>query len=570
MNRNAVAMLVMTTAALAGLVAPAVAQDTTRRAMRADIRRAAEDARAAARDAARIDVGQLRDQARDALDAARLEIPMTLDAAGIATNVDVDAAMADARVALDRVQLELPSTSLALASVGDVLRENLDVNIPAITFGGINDGLPAARPRPSWAQDDPADSIWRVARQTFNRGDYRRASELFSEIYQKYPKSAYGDDAHYYQAYALYRLGSTDDLKAAANVLEPIVTRAATSSGRRNGDIDVTALYARINGALAMRGDRDAAARVEKAATQAGGARCDQEAAAVQVEALNALSQMDPQTAVPLLKRVLDRKDDCSVTLRRNAVFMLGRRADSESAALLIATAKSDPSPSVRMEAINWLPRLPGDAGLSTLEDLLRTEQDERIQRAVVHALVASDNQKARQSMRALIERKDAPLALRVEAINSFGGEHATADDAAYLRNLYAKADNDRLKEAIIGAVSRIDSPGNDQWVLGIARDPNESSEMRAAAVARLYRSNVSIADLSKLYDAAGSEQMRLQIIGVLARRKESEAADKLIDIVRNGTDYRLRTTAINALTRRNDPRTQQLLVDLLDNKKQP
>ena len=36
MNRNAVAMLVMTTAALAGLVAPAVAQDTTRRAMRAD------------------------------------------------------------------------------------------------------------------------------------------------------------------------------------------------------------------------------------------------------------------------------------------------------------------------------------------------------------------------------------------------------------------------------------------------------------------------------------------------------------------------------------------------------
>ena len=148
--------------------------------------------------------------------------------------------------------------------------------------------------------------------------------------------------------------------------------------------------------------------------------------------------------------------------------------AGSSDPALLIATAKSDPSPSVRMEAINWLPRLPGDAGLSTLEDLLRTEQDERIQRAVVHALVASDNQKARQSMRALIERRDSPLALRVEASNSSSGEHAKADDGVYLRNLYAKADNDRLKEAIIGAVSRIDSPGNDQWVLGIARDPNE------------------------------------------------------------------------------------------------
>jgi HEAT repeat protein len=329
------------------------------------------------------------------------------------------------------------------------------------------------------------------------------------------------------------------------------------------------ALYARINGALAMRGDRDAAARVEKAATQTGSARCDQEAAAVQVEALNALSQMDAQTAAPLLRRVLDRKDECSVTLRRNAVFMLGRRADSESAALLIATAKSDPSPSVRMEAINWLPRLSGDAGLSTLEDLLRTEQDERVQRSVVRALVASDNPKARQSMRALIERKDAPLALRIEAINSVGSEHATADDAAYLRTLYGKADNDRLKEAIIGAVSRINSPGNDQWVLGIARDANESSDMRAEAIARLYRSNISIADLSRLYDSADSEHMRLQIINILQNRKESEATDKLIDIVRNGTDYRLRTTAINALTRRNDPRTQQLLIDLLD-KKQP
>jgi HEAT repeat protein len=552
MNRIPVAMLAMTTAVLAGLAGTAVAQDTTVRAARADVRRAAADARAA-RDAAR--------------DAVRLEMPMALDAARLATNVDIDAAMADARVAMDRARIELPMSELALASAADVLHENLDISMPALAFGGIDDGMPRARPRASWARDDPADSIWRVARETFNRGDYRRASELFSQIYQKYPTSAYGGDAHYYQAYALYRLGSTDDLKAAAGVLEPIVTRAAESSGRRYGDVDVPALYARINGALAMRGDRDAAARVERAATQAGSARCDQEAAAVQVEALNALSQMDPQTAVPLLRRVLDRKDDCSVTLRRNAVFMLGRRADTESAALLIATAKSDPSPSVRMEAINWLPRLPGDAGLSTLEDLLRTEQDERIQSAVVHALVASDNQKAHQSMRALIERKDAPLALRVEAINSFGGEHATADDAAYLRNLYAKADNDRLKEAIIGAVSRIDSPGNDQWVLGIARDPNESSEMRAAAVARLYRSNVSVADLSKLYDTAGSEQIRLQIIGLLQRRKESEATDKLIDIVKNGTDYRLRTTAINALTRRNDPRTQQLLVDLLDKK---
>jgi hypothetical protein len=38
------------------------------------------------------------------------------------------------------------------------------------------------------------------------------------------------------------------------------------------------------------------------------------------------------------------------------------------TATLLVTTAKSDPSSSVRSEAINWLPRLPGDAGVNSLE----------------------------------------------------------------------------------------------------------------------------------------------------------------------------------------------------------
>ena len=39
--------------------------------------------------------------------------------------------------------------------------------------------------------------------------------------------------------------------------------------------------------------------------------------------------------------------------------------------------------------------------------------------------------------MRALIDRKDAPMNLRIEAINSFNNDRATTEDAAYLRSLY-------------------------------------------------------------------------------------------------------------------------------------
>src|SRR5262249_34788376 len=166
-------------------------------------------------------------------------------------------------------------------------------------------------------------------------------------------------------------------------------------------------------------------------------------------------------------------------------------------------TAKSDPSVSVRSDAISWLPKLQGDAGVAVLEEMLRTEQDERIQGSIVRALTSSDNAKARTSMRALIDRKDAALNLRIEAINSFNSDRTTADDAAYLRTLYGRADNDRIKDAIISALARIGGQENNDFILAIAKNTNESSQLRSAAISRMMRSNMSVAEWAKLYDAA-------------------------------------------------------------------
>jgi hypothetical protein len=57
---------------------------------------------------------------------------------------------------------------------------------------------------------------------------------------------------------------------------------------------------------------------------------------------------------------------------------------------------------------------------------------------------------------------------------------------------------------------------------------------------------------------------VREYIINSLARRSEPEATDKLIDIVKTGTDPQLRRSAINALTRKKDPRSTKLLMDLI------
>jgi HEAT repeat protein/TolA-binding protein len=444
-------------------------------------------------------------------------------------------------------------------------------------FSYRRDPLDRQPPAP-WAQGDPADSVYRVAREALNRGDYGRAAEMFAEISQKYPKSVYQPNAVYFEALARYKVGTTDELKAAARALEPLASKATGSTNtnvswdgqrRSMNESEIVALYTRINGALAQRGDRDAAAKVEKVASQNGGAACDQEDMQVKAEALNALSQMDPAGSLKILRSVLDRHDACTAPLRRNAIFILGRRGDAESSSLIASVAKSDPDVNVRSEAINFLAKQQGDAGVAALEDILRTDQDERIQRAAMRSLMSSDNPKARSSIRALIERKDAPIGLRVQAVNSFNSDRSTADDAAYLRGYYAKADNDRLRDAIIDALARIGGAENERWLLTVASNQNESSQLRSSAVSHLYRSqSLSVADLSKLYDSAESYGLRSQIIQVLQQRKEPEATDKLIDIVKNSTDINIRRQALSAVTHKNDPRGAQLLMEIIDGKK--
>ncbi|HEX6107546.1 MAG TPA: outer membrane protein assembly factor BamD, partial [Gemmatimonadales bacterium] len=65
---------------------------------------------------------------------------------------------------------------------------------------------PVDAPAAPWLQGDPADSLYRAAREALNRRDYRRAAELFAALPGRYPASGYAPDAYYWQAFALYRL----------------------------------------------------------------------------------------------------------------------------------------------------------------------------------------------------------------------------------------------------------------------------------------------------------------------------------------------------------------------------
>ena len=78
-------------------------------------------------------------------------------------------------------------------------------------MSGRSDSRNPGAPLP-WLWNDPADSLYRAARETLNRREYRQAATLFGEIPNRFPRSGYAADALYWKAFALYRLGGDRDL----------------------------------------------------------------------------------------------------------------------------------------------------------------------------------------------------------------------------------------------------------------------------------------------------------------------------------------------------------------------
>jgi HEAT repeat protein len=413
-------------------------------------------------------------------------------------------------------------------------------------------------PQP-WAQSDPADSVYRLARQTLNRGEYRRASQLFGDITQRFPNSAYAADARYWKAFALYRIGSANDLREALTALESNGRRYHQSSLRT----DAATLASRIRGALAQLGDQRALTSVEREAGQQG-VPCDKEDEAVRVQALSSLGDMDHESTTPILRRILAKRDDCSRGLRRNALFLLAKRGDPEATALIISSARNDPDLHVRSEALRWLARMPGDQALATLEEIARTPGNESLQKAAIAALARSDNPRARQGIRNIIERSEVSEALRATALASVDAEH-TADGGAYIRAIYPRLETSRLKVAAIRAIARIGGNDNEQWLLSLVRNQNEPVDVRSTALTYAGRSGITIGNLVSMYDAAGDRPLRMRLISLYAARPEPEATDKLLSIAKNGTDPEMRRYAISSLARKNDPRTKKLLLEILD-----
>ncbi|HEX9127723.1 MAG TPA: tetratricopeptide repeat protein [Gemmatimonadaceae bacterium] len=456
----------------------------------------------------------------------------------------------------------------AYPSVASLGQATADARL-GVTLALLDQQANPLPPEP-WAKADPADSLYRLAREALSRGDYKRAAEIFHQIPARYPQSAYAGQALYYEAFALYRSGGDDELNTARDRLNQLKERFPAISKK-----DGASLLTRVCGELAKRGDESCAMSIDSAArgdsetvTKPGpqGRNCSPDADDDnddRIAALNALLQMDADRAMPILQKVLARRDACSVALRRKAVFLVSQKRTDQTANILMSVARSDPDQEVREQAVFWLSQVPGSTGL--LEEILKGNSDENIKEKALFSLSQQNEPRAQQTLRDFAARESENGDLREKAIFWLGQRRST-ENTEFLRNLYSRLTNEDLKEKILFSLSQQRGAGNEQWLMNIAVNPKEDIELRKKALFWAGQSGVAISEISKLYDRMNDTEMKEQIIFVLSQRQHDPAAmDKMFDIAKNEKDAELRKKAIFWLGQSRDPRVQQFLIDLIN-----
>jgi len=435
-----------------------------------------------------------------------------------------------------------------------------------------------------WLQGDPADSVYRAAREALNGRDYARAADLFGQIPARYPRSGYVADAFYWRAFSLYRLGGASQLRDGLAALETQRTRFPKAATRG----DAAALERRIQGELARRGDSQAAEAVSRAAQDAveapeppdvpetpeapeppeppsgQGSRCENEGDDTKLAALNALQQMDDERARPILRRVLARRDPGSVCLRRKAVFLVAQQSAKGTEDILLDAARTDPDHEVREQAVFWLSQVNTDRAVSALDSILRTSKDRGLQEKAVFALSQQGSPRAQQALRGYAERADLPAETR-EKVIFWIGQSGGAENEAFLRALYGRLKEEGLRNRILFSVSQAGGPENGRWLLGIARDGTQPLELRKQALFWAGQGGASMADLGGLYTTMTDRPMREQLIFVYSQREEPAAVDKLLDIAKRDPDPELRKKALFWLGQSDDPRAAKALQEIIE-----
>jgi HEAT repeat protein len=294
--------------------------------------------------------------------------------------------------------------------------------------------------------------------------------------------------------------------------------------------------------------------------------QCGDDNMETRLAALNALITMDTDKAMPILIPVLQNRDECSVELRRKAVFLVSQHETDETVDLLSEAARTDPDFEVREQAVFWLGQVSDIEAVDALESILTGTDDQKIKEKVIFSLSQHGSRRANEILHDYAGDANGVEGVREQAIFWLGQE-GSREDVEFLMDLFDDLESSELQEKVIFSVSQASHPAGGEWLINLARNENASSDLRKNALFWAgQEGNVDAAELKAIYENTQDFELREHAIFVLSQFDRSEdATTVLIDIAKSEANPDLRDKALFWLGESNDPRAARFLADLIN-----
>jgi hypothetical protein len=208
----------------------------------------------------------------------------------------------------------------------------------------------------------------------------------------------------------------------------------------------------------------------------------------------------------------------------------------------------------LKLMAINGLMQSDPERAIPLLESQLKGSASPKVKRNTLFVLAQSNSPKA-QALLEQIARGGGNPDLQLKAISYMDQRRKPNNNAQILAEIYAATNDVAVKRAILMAHSSI---RDKDFLLNAART-EKSPELREFAVSALA-GNAGTPELWQLYQTETTSEGKLQLLRYMYANSNAE---KLLEVVRNEKDPKVRASAVRVLASQRTGVTADAMVSL-------
>ncbi|HEY3175286.1 MAG TPA: HEAT repeat domain-containing protein [Candidatus Polarisedimenticolia bacterium] len=373
-------------------------------------------------------------------------------------------------------------------------------------------------------QAGEAQTLYDKGTDLMDDGEWSAAIKSFAKVIDMDGKLA--DGARYWKAYSLRKLARLPEALSTIDELRRISPDSSWLDDARALELEI---------------------RQESGHPASPEAESDEE---LKLVALNALLNVEPERALPLLEKFL--KAGTSPRLREQALFVLMQTGSPRARDLVLKTARGQGDPSLQRKAIEYLGIFGDTETRAMLKEIFASTIDREVRRAILNAYMVSGETEA------LLDaaRREKDPGLRGEAINLLGAQGARDE----LRQLYRSTASVEDREQILQAFGIC---GGSEDLIEAARNEKDP-RLRRAAIQGLGigGGGESGPALLAIYSEEKDTEVRMAVIDALMIQGNDRA---LIGIARKETNPQLKKEAIERLGTMGSKEATEFLLEILN-----